>query len=178
MPVHHHIVNFANPLHKGLFHLVQPLHFLVQVSIYHFNGPCKPRRCRNIFRPGADAVLLPAAENDWFYLYLFVYIQEAHPFWPMYFMPAYRQQIYLKPFGINPEFPIALDSIHMEQDPWVHSFNKRPRFRYRLQGAHFVICMHNGYQYGFPGNSPFQVLQADTALFIHRQVGHPKALFL
>ena len=89
-----------------------------------------------------------------------------------------RQQINIHFLRMDPELTVSLYRIHMEQDPAVHSFDQGSGFFYGLQGTDLIIGVHNGHQNSFPCNGTFQILQADTALFIYRKISYPVALFL
>ena len=47
-----------------------------------------------------------------------------------------------------------------------------------LNGANLVVCKHDGNKASLVINSGFKVVNVNYSVFIHRQIGHAKTLFL
>ena len=176
--VDNHMIQLLNSLYKCFFQLIQLCHILVELPIHKLYRLGKSCNSRNIFRAGTDSVLLSASKQNRFQLYLLIHIQKAGSLRAMDLVSADRQHIDLQLFRKNPVFSIPLDCIHMKQDPGIFPLDQRPCLCNGLHGSHFIVCMHNGYQYSFACDRPFQILQADTALFINRKIRHPKTFLL
>ena len=66
----------------------------------------------------------------------------------------------------------------MEQNRRILLFDPLCDLFHRLHRADLIVHIHDGYKDGILADGIFQILQADMAVMIHRQIRHLKALFL
>ena len=93
-------------------------------------------------------------------------------------MGADRQQVdslLLRTYG---KLAVCLYGVHMEKDGRILPVDKGCNLFHRLNGAHLVVYIHDGYQYGVPTDGGFQLLQGYMALAVHRQICDLKPLLL
>ena len=88
-PMDRRIFNPGNSFDEMLFQLTHLLHFFIQILVNCLR--CKRQSCntRNVFRTGADILLLFSSKQNWFDLHFAVNIQHSRSFRSMNLMSTY-----------------------------------------------------------------------------------------
>ena len=148
-PMDRRIFNPGNSFDEMLFQLTHLLHFFIQILVNCLR--CKRQSCntRNIFRTGADILLLFSSKQNWFDLHFAVNIQHSRSFRSMNLMTADGAEIYTQFLRMDPVFAKSLYCIYMKQNIFIICFHNTCRFCDRLYRTNFIIYIHHRHQYRF-----------------------------
>ena len=86
-----------------------------------------------------------------------------------------REQIELKRFHVDGNFSGGLHGVGVEID--VGFRGDAANLRERLDGAEFVVGVHDGDEHGFRANGLAQVVEINEAVAIHGEIGDGDTLF-
>ena len=100
-------------------------------------------------------------------------IQKTDSFWPSEFVRACAQHIDIFPLYMDGQVPVRLHGVRMENQ--LMFFCHTAKFVNGLNGADFVICIHNRKHAGVFLHPVFNIRQYDTCAFVYIQVCYAAA---
>src|SRR5680860_1388235 len=107
---------------------------------------------------------------------LLSHIERSAAFGTVELMTTERQEIYAQFSDVQRELPHCLHSVGVEKDFCFLGY--APYFSNRLDGAHFVVCLHHGKQDGVRADGFPHVLRIHQAVFVDREPCDLVALLL
>ncbi len=133
--------------------------------------PGKTHDPSNVFGPRTQVAFLGAAIRDVGKPCSLFDIKKANPLWSVKFVSGSRKQIHLQLFNIHRYIAQGLNCICMKKrSPLMGNNCQLPN---RLNGAYFIIGMHNRNQDCLIADSLSQLGGRDHSVFIHRQHRQP-----
>jgi len=140
-----------------------------------FGGLAEADNARNIFRSRAEAALVVSAEEKLAKTRAALDEERADSFRGMEFVPGERKEIELERLDVDWDFTDRLHGVRVEID--VGFGGNASDFRERLDGAEFVIRMHDGDKHGAGANRLAKFVEVDQAVARDGKVRYSDALF-
>src|SRR5580704_2876134 len=150
------------------------LHFLLT----EFTGFAQADDARHVERPGTHAALVAAAIDDGRELHARVAaanIQRANALGTVNFVAADGQQVDIVFLHVHRDFADGLHAVNGKENAvFLGDFAD---FGDGIDHANLIVGVHYGDQDGGRPNGSFQIIQADAAIALHRQIGNLEPVF-
>ncbi len=162
-------VDLQNFMDQLVPHGSEPCNALVHRGAGPLHGHRQAHDFRHVFRTGAAAPLLCAAVHKILNGDAGTEVQCPHALWRVDLVSAEGEHVDILFLHVDVHVADGLHRIGVEQHAVL--FADGADFRDGLDGADFVVGVHDGDQGGLIRNGGFQLIRMDDPVFVHVQIG-------